>query len=83
MRAGHTIIVVAAALLGLASTPGACAHATNLPDVPQGVFNASARIEIHAHIESVWDAVLNFPRYPDWNPFVRCASRLPDLSAPH
>jgi hypothetical protein len=46
---------------------------TNLPTVPQGVFNASARIEIRSTVPAAWHALTNFPAYPDWNPFVRTA----------
>jgi hypothetical protein len=46
---------------------------TNLPDVPQGVFNASTRIEICSTIPAAWHALTHFPAYPDWNPFVRTA----------
>ncbi|KAF1841645.1 uncharacterized protein K460DRAFT_369663 [Cucurbitaria berberidis CBS 394.84] len=47
---------------------------TNLPEVPQGVFNASTRVEIHSTTTAaVWNALTNFPGYADWNPFVRAA----------
>ncbi|CAO2657283.1 Nn.00g034090.m01.CDS01 [Neocucurbitaria sp. VM-36] len=47
---------------------------TNLPDVPQGVFNATTRVEIHSTTTAAaWDALTNFPSYADWNPFVRDA----------
>lgn len=42
---------------------------TNLPDVEPGLFNASTRIEINAPIEKVWEVLLNFTDYPNWNPF--------------
>ncbi|RDI80106.1 hypothetical protein Vi05172_g9874 [Venturia inaequalis] len=42
----------------------------NLPTVPQG-FNASVRTEINASVQAVWDATLDWPSYPTWNPFVR------------
>lgn len=44
---------------------------TNLPDVPPGVFNVSTRIEIRSTKHAAWEALTNFPRYPEWNPFVR------------
>ncbi|KAF2022265.1 hypothetical protein BU24DRAFT_405146 [Aaosphaeria arxii CBS 175.79] len=45
---------------------------TNLPDVPPGVFTASARIVIYnTTTAAAWEALTNFPKYPDWNPFVR------------
>jgi uncharacterized membrane protein len=43
---------------------------SNLPIVPEG-FNASAKIEINAPVEKVWAAIVDFPSYPKWNPFVR------------
>ena len=46
---------------------------TNLPTVPQGVFNASTRIEIRSTVPAAWHALTDFLAYPDWNPFVRTA----------
>jgi hypothetical protein len=46
---------------------------TNLPDVPQGVFNVSTRIEIRSNIHAAWKALTDFPKYPEWNPFVRAS----------
>lgn len=46
---------------------------TNLPEVPPGVFNVSAHVEITSTVDAAWDALTNLPRYPDWNPFVRSA----------
>ncbi|PVI03346.1 hypothetical protein DM02DRAFT_652624 [Periconia macrospinosa] len=45
----------------------------NLPDVPQGVFNVSTRIEIQGTAAAAWDAITDFANYPTWNPFVRKA----------
>ena len=44
---------------------------TNLPDVSPGVFNISTRIVIGTNTAAVWETLLDFPKYPDWNPFVR------------
>ncbi|KAF5350375.1 hypothetical protein D9758_012477 [Tetrapyrgos nigripes] len=44
---------------------------TNLPSVDPGVFSVKASILINASVEEVWNAVLDFPSYPEWNPFVR------------
>lgn len=47
---------------------------TNLPQVEPGVFNASARMEIHnTTFDAAWNALTDFPKYPLWNPFVRYA----------
>jgi hypothetical protein len=51
----------------------AVAEYTNLPDVPPGVFNASARIEIQTTVTAAWETLTNFRSYPEWNPFVRYA----------
>lgn len=51
----------------------AVAQRTNLPDVPPGVFNASARIEIQTTIDAAWKTLNDFTNYADWNPFVRYA----------
>jgi len=42
----------------------------NLPEVAPG-FNASTRIEINATVQAVWDATMDWAKYPEWNPFVR------------
>ncbi|KAK7043220.1 hypothetical protein VNI00_008574 [Paramarasmius palmivorus] len=44
---------------------------SHLPDVEPGYFNASASILINAPIEKVWQILLDFPAYPEWNPFAR------------
>ncbi|KAJ4992746.1 hypothetical protein SVAN01_01792 [Stagonosporopsis vannaccii] len=46
---------------------------TNLPDVPLGVFNVSTRIEIRSTRNAAWKALTDFPKYPEWNPFVRAS----------
>jgi hypothetical protein len=45
----------------------------NLPDVPQGIFNVSTRIEIRSNKHAAWRALTDFPKYPEWNPFVRAS----------
>ena len=60
-------------LLLLLQTIGVYSTFTNLPEVPQGVFNASTRIEIHSTTNAAWKALTDFPSYPDWNPFVRAS----------
>jgi uncharacterized membrane protein len=54
---------------------------SNLPIVPEG-FNASAKIEINAPVEKVWAAIVDFPSYPKWNPFVRYFFSLKLLNTP-
>lgn len=63
--------MVALRLLAAAVLATAIHAQTNLPTVPPGVFEASARILVNAPIHDVWNAILDFPCYPDWNPFVR------------
>ncbi|KZM19824.1 uncharacterized protein EKO05_0004154 [Ascochyta rabiei] len=46
---------------------------TNLPDVPPGDFNVSTRIEIRSTKHAAWEALTDFARYPEWNPFVRAS----------
>ena len=47
------------------------ARGSNLPPEEPGVFKAEANATIDAPIDAVWHALLDFPSYPDWNPFVR------------
>ncbi|KAF2270903.1 hypothetical protein CC78DRAFT_610949 [Lojkania enalia] len=51
--------------------PCVCCQSSNLPDVPPGLFNVSAYIEIRSTTSAAWEALTNFPNYPNWNPFVR------------
>ncbi|KAJ7680696.1 hypothetical protein DFH06DRAFT_1077654 [Mycena polygramma] len=44
---------------------------SHLPPAAPGVFAAHASILINASIDDVWSILLDFPSYPDWNPFVR------------
>ncbi|KAF2997361.1 hypothetical protein E8E13_004031 [Curvularia kusanoi] len=60
-------------LLLLLQASGVLSAYTNLPDVPPGIFNVSARIEIRSNKHAAWKALTDFPAYPDWNPFVRAA----------
>ncbi|KAK0457543.1 uncharacterized protein EV420DRAFT_502290 [Desarmillaria tabescens] len=43
---------------------------SNLPETT-GEVNISGSSLINAPKDAVWDAVLDFSAYPDWNPFVR------------
>lgn len=61
--------LISGLLLSLAVT--SVVSQSNLPDVPPGVFNVSARIEIQSNTSIAWETLNNFPGYPDWNPFVR------------
>ncbi|KAJ8107169.1 hypothetical protein OPT61_g9049 [Boeremia exigua] len=63
----------ALALLLFIQTNGVFSTFTNLPDVAPGVFNVSTRIEIRSNERAAWDALTNFPEYPEWNPFVRAS----------
>ncbi|KAK1227864.1 hypothetical protein PQX77_009107 [Marasmius sp. AFHP31] len=67
MRSSNWVLTYFAFFATLAAGQDLPSH---LPPVPPGVFNASARILIDAPIQKVWDTLLDFPSYPDWNPFV-------------
>ncbi|KAI0754916.1 hypothetical protein C8Q80DRAFT_1117465 [Daedaleopsis nitida] len=77
--------------LTLAATCGvAYSQTSNLPPPEPGAFEAASSITINAPIEDVWHALLDFPSYPDWNPFVRSQKLadslfipLADQSTPH
>ncbi|PBK61098.1 hypothetical protein ARMSODRAFT_1008965 [Armillaria solidipes] len=43
---------------------------SNLPEAT-GAININGSSLINAPKDAVWNAVLNFSSYPDWNPFVR------------
>ncbi|KAF3040274.1 hypothetical protein E8E12_004848 [Didymella heteroderae] len=65
--------ITALVLLLLLQATGVFPAFTNLPDVPQGVFNVSTRIEIRSTKHAAWRALTDFPKYPAWNPFVRAS----------
>jgi hypothetical protein len=77
MRPAPVLVASASALLSLLVAPAwAKAPVTNqtiLPPPPAGVFKASARIAINGTAAATWTTLLDFPNYPNWNPFVRCA----------
>lgn len=69
----------------LATTLLACAvygQESNLPPEEPGVFKTQANATIDAPIDVVWNALLDFPSYPDWNPFVRSQVLASDLFIP-
>ncbi|CAL1698177.1 unnamed protein product [Somion occarium] len=41
------------------------------PRAEDGVFTMTASATIDAPVEKVWNVLLDFPSYPEWNPFVR------------
>jgi hypothetical protein len=47
---------------------------TNLPPVAPGIFNASTRMTINSTAALAYAALIDFPSYPAWNPFVRFAA---------
>lgn len=61
----------AALLCLLLALPLQVASQTNLPPAEPGIFTAQGSSLINAPIEDVWDAILDFESYPDWNPFAR------------
>ncbi|KAK7677266.1 hypothetical protein QCA50_019767 [Cerrena zonata] len=45
---------------------------TNLPPLPDGTqWSAGTSITIDAPIDAVWDVLLDWEKYAEWNPFVR------------
>ena len=45
---------------------------TNLPPLADGtVFAVGTNITINAPIDTVWDVLLDWDNYAEWNPFVR------------
>ncbi|KAF7978189.1 hypothetical protein HWV62_1398 [Athelia sp. TMB] len=45
---------------------------SNLPPLSSdGVFSVSASSDISASKETVWNILLDFPKYKEWNPFTR------------
>ncbi|KAF8508079.1 hypothetical protein JB92DRAFT_2733616 [Gautieria morchelliformis] len=41
------------------------------PDITRAVTHVKVQVTIDAPLEAVWNAILDFPAYPAWNPFVR------------
>lgn len=68
---GHQLKIFA--LLLLLQTIGVVSSFTNLPVIPQGVFNVSTRVEIHSTKSAAWNVLTDFVKYPEWNPFVRAS----------
>ncbi|CAA7259150.1 unnamed protein product [Cyclocybe aegerita] len=50
---------------------GAQTPPSNLPPATTGIFTVQASVIINAPIEKVWNTLLDFPSYAQWNPFVR------------
>lgn len=62
---------VFSAILLLTSTLAVYAQ-TNLPPLPDDTqWSAGIRITIDASIDAVWDVLLDWEKYAEWNPFVR------------
>lgn len=58
----------------LALAPALIVHGqtTNLPPLPNGTeFAVGTNITIDAPIDTVWDVLLDWDKYAEWNPFVR------------
>ncbi|KAL1741812.1 hypothetical protein HDZ31DRAFT_44621 [Schizophyllum fasciatum] len=55
---------------------------SHLPPEEPGVFKAQASATIDAPIDTVWQTLLDFPSYPDWNPFVRSQTLANELFIP-
>ncbi|KAJ3772782.1 hypothetical protein FB446DRAFT_642900 [Lentinula raphanica] len=68
------IIILSSVLLQVHSTlaqSNSTSPPSNLPPAIPSVFTVEADILINAPIDVVWNVLLDFPSYPDWNPFVR------------
>jgi hypothetical protein len=65
------MVTIVAKLLVTASVIIGATCQSNLPDVPSGVFTIATRIEINAPVQALWNATIDFAKYPNWNPFVR------------
>jgi len=65
------LLSIAALISASILSIGADTPPTNLPDVPEGLFNVSAQTIINAPLSVVREVLLDFPSYPEWNPFVR------------
>lgn len=61
----------------IALTSASLAYAqTNLPPLANDtVFAVGTNITIDAPIDAVWDVLLDWDNYADWNPFVRYVLR--------
>ncbi|KAG7443854.1 uncharacterized protein BT62DRAFT_971640 [Guyanagaster necrorhizus] len=57
-------------LLSLFAASQTCTIPSHLPETT-GKVNIGGSSLIHAPKNAVWNTVLNFSSYPDWNPFVR------------
>ncbi|KAF9528487.1 hypothetical protein CPB83DRAFT_312273 [Crepidotus variabilis] len=65
------MIRIASILTLLCTSIVAQSPPSSLPPTDPGIFTAQASIIIDAPIEAVWAILLDFPKYPQWNPFVR------------
>ena len=64
------VALSSAAAAAVAPTPPQT-NQTNLPSPPDGLFESYTRAAISAPIDAVWNLMVDFPSYPNWNPFVR------------
>ncbi|KAG6889102.1 hypothetical protein C0995_003671 [Termitomyces sp. Mi166 len=58
-------------ILSLVFAVCAFAQTSNLPALEPGLFQARANASIDAPLLDVWEALLDFSTYAEWNPFVR------------
>ncbi|KAJ4474480.1 hypothetical protein J3R30DRAFT_3295417 [Lentinula aciculospora] len=72
-RASPSIIlyIVSLYVYGTLGISNSSTPPSNLPPAVPSIFTVEANILIDAPIDVVWNVLLGFPNYPDWNPFVR------------
>ncbi|KAK0482972.1 hypothetical protein EDD18DRAFT_1084530 [Armillaria luteobubalina] len=69
MLSGHIVALLVFCLVRFAASQTPTVP-SNLPPAT-GAININGSSIINAPKEAVWNAVLNFSSYPNWNPFVR------------
>ncbi|KAK0202258.1 hypothetical protein DFS33DRAFT_1478942 [Desarmillaria ectypa] len=80
MLRGNFSVLILCCLVSLI-TSLASTIPSNLPEAT-GEVNIKGSSLINAPRDAVWDAMLNFSSYPDWNPFVRSQLVANDFAIP-
>lgn len=75
-RCGYLVRQPSGKILSMVFAPPAAAKqslmasTTHIPPLPAGVFSVGASSLIDAPIDKVWNILLDFQSYSEWNPFV-------------